>query len=125
MNMLTSTVARWLFALPFAAFGLNHISNAEVMGTMVPAYMPGGGVIWSYIIGICLILAAFSIAMKKYEQYSGVLLALMLITFVILVHIPAMQMEDQNMKTMGMIGMLKDLSLAGGALTFAGMANSR
>ena len=45
MKLLTTTVARYVFAIPFGIFGLFHFMNASQMAGMVP--LPGG-VVWVY-----------------------------------------------------------------------------
>lgn len=107
-------IARFLFAIPFAVFGLFHFLSADQMAGMVP--IPGGA-IWVYITGLCLLAASISFVIKKKVKLAGTLLAVMLIVFVALIHIPAVIAGDQ----MAMSGVLKDLSLAGGALLMAEM----
>jgi putative oxidoreductase len=113
MSMLTSTVARWLFALPFGIFGLLHFMMVENMAGMVP--LPGAE-IWVYLTGLALIAACISFIIQKKVRLAGLLLALMLIIFVVAVHIPNAMGGEQS----AMPSMLKDLALAGGALFIAG-----
>ncbi len=40
MQTLTTTVARYVFIIPFAVFGINHFVNGQQMSAMVP--IPGG-----------------------------------------------------------------------------------
>ncbi len=117
MSLLTSTVARWLYALPFGIFGLMHFMMAENMAGMVP--LPGG-VIWVYLTGVALIAACISFIIQKQVRLAGLLLALMLIIFVLAIHLPTVMGGDQS----AMSSLLKDLALAGGALLIAGNANS-
>lgn len=58
MQMLTSTVARILFALPFLVFGLMHFVGADSMAGMVPV---PGGVFWVYLTGVAMVAAAVAI----------------------------------------------------------------
>ena len=119
MKLLTTTIAKYLFALPFAVFGLGHFMNAADMAEMMN---PPGGEAMVYVTGAALILAVISIVTGKYTKWACLGLALMLILFVVLMHIPAMQSEDEMMAAAGMSNTLKDLSLAGAALTYAGLA---
>lgn len=115
MNNLKN-VGRIVFAVPFAIFGMMHFMAAGDMAGMVPAWVPGG-VFWVYVTGMALIAAAISIISKKQIYLVSVLLAVLLGVFVMTIHLPAVLGGDQ----MAMGGMLKDISLAGGALLIAGL----
>jgi len=113
MGMLTSTVARWLYALPFGIFGIMHFMAGDQMAGMVP--IPGG-VFWVYLTGAALIAASISFIIEKQTRLAGLLLALMLVIFALSIHLPNVMGGDQA----SMSSMLKDLALAGGALFIAG-----
>jgi putative oxidoreductase len=116
MKYLTTTVARWLFALPFAIFGLDHFLHASALVRLVPV---PGGVFWVYFIGLCLIAGAVGIGTKVYGRYAAFGLALLMLTFIVTIHIPhLMHTETQQL---GMTMLLKDLGLGAGALTWAGL----
>ena len=115
MNNLKN-IGRIMFAVPFGIFGMMHFMMANNMTCMVPSWVPGG-VFWVYITGMALVAAAISIVAKKQIYLASVLLAALLGVFVMTIHIPALLGGDQ----MAMGGMLKDISLAGGALLIAGL----
>ncbi|MBC8124401.1 MAG: DoxX family membrane protein [Candidatus Kapabacteria bacterium] len=109
-------IGRILFCIPFIAFGLMHVTSAEKMAGLVPAWMPGG-LILVYIVGIAELAAAASILIGKKTHLAGQLLALLLLIFVFTIHIPGMlNATDEMTKMMSLAGALKDLGLAGGAL---------
>ena len=113
-----SLVGRILFALPLAAFGLLHFVGAQMMAGMVPAYVPGG-IVWVYITGVGLILAAISIIANRFTVLSGVLLGIMLLSFVVTVHLP--MLSNPEMSQTAMPSVLKDTALAGAAFLIAGL----
>lgn len=115
MNNLKN-VGRIIFAVPFTIFGVMHLMMANNMAGMVPSWVPGG-VFWVYVTGVALVAAAISIIAKKQIHLAAVLLAVLLGVFVMTIHLPALLGGDQ----MAMGGMLKDISLAGGALLIAGL----
>lgn len=117
MDLLTKTISRYLFALPFAVFGLMHLMMADNMAGLVPSFIPGG-VFWIYLVGIALILATVSIILKKKEKLATLLLGIMLLIFVLTIYLPAVMGGDQ----MSMGNLLKDTSLAGAAFLFSGLA---
>lgn len=117
MDILTTTVARLLYAIPMAIFGVFHFMNGDAMAGMVPSFIPGG-VLWVYLTGVALILAAVSIIIQKKARLANLLLAGLLIIFVLTIHLPGLSENAQA----SMPNLLKDIALAGAALGFAGIA---
>ena len=95
-----------------------HLMMAGNMTGMVPSWVPGG-VFWVYVTGMALVAAAVSIISKKQIYLASLLLALLLVVFVMTIHLPGLFNEATMQMAMG--GMLKDISLAGGALLIAGL----
>lgn len=112
MNTLLG-LGKYLFAVPFAVFGLLHFAAADGMAGMVP--LPGG-VIWVYLTGVALIAAAVSIIIGKMDKLATFLLGVMMLVFVALIHGKGVMGGDQ----MAMPSLLKDLALAGAAWLYAG-----
>jgi uncharacterized membrane protein YphA (DoxX/SURF4 family) len=106
--------ARGLFALPFAVFGLGHFTGAEAMAAMVPV---PGGLFWVYFTGVALLAGSAGILTGILGKWAGFGIAALMILFALTVHLPAL--ADPNMGQLATMGLLKDLSLAGGALAFA------
>ncbi len=117
MNAFLS-LGRWLFAIPFAIFGLFHFMNAQAMADyVVPSYMPAKA-IWVYLSGAGLIAAAVSMVTGKFDKLATTLLAIFLLLLVVMVHLSgAMAGGDGAQASMSML--LKDLSLAGAAMMYA------
>jgi len=113
MNKL-DVIGKYLFALPFAVFGLMHFMAANDMAGLVPSAIPGG-VIWVYFTGACLVAAAVAIMLGKMAQLAATLLGVLLLVFVLSIHLPAVMGGDQ----MAMTTILKDLALAGAAFYYA------
>ncbi len=117
MNAFLS-LGRWLFAIPFAVFGLFHFMNAQAMADyVVPAYMPAK-MIWVYLSGAGLIAATVSMLIGKYDKLATTLLAVFLLLLVVMVHLPgAMSGTEAAQASISML--LKDASLAGAAMMYA------
>ncbi len=115
-KVLTTTVARYLYAIPFGIFGVMHFINGSEMAGYVPAFIPGG-VFWVYLVGVCLLAACASILIGKYTKLACLLLALLLIIFVLTMHLPGVINDPESVASMS--GLLKDTALAGGALILA------
>ena len=120
MKIITSIVARILFAIPFFVFGLFHFMKADAMAAGVPSFIPGG-VIWIYLSGLGFILASISIIIRVQTKLACLLLAAVLIIFVLTIHLPSVIAGNQ----MSMMGVLKDTALAGAALAFAGLSEKK
>ena len=116
MNAIIN-LGKYIYALPFAIFGIMHFMNAGAMAGMAP-----GGVAMVYFSGLALIAAAVSIIIGKMDKLASVLLAVMLILFVLLIHLPGVMSGDEAQMMSSMPNLLKDLALAGGALIYAGNA---
>ena len=120
MNNPAYRIGTILYALVIGFFGANHFLNAHLMQGAVPAFLPGG-IIWIYVTGGALVLAAIAIIINFQSKLAGYLLALMLLIFVGTIHIPAyMHATDAATQGMAMVSLLKDTGLAAGALMIAG-----
>ncbi|MBK7711249.1 MAG: DoxX family protein [Bacteroidales bacterium] len=117
MKKITS-IGRILFALPFALFGINHFLQREYYLGMLTSFIPLGA--YTIILtGIMLIVASISIMTRKFVKFSTILLAILLFTFIITIHIPHLFSDSD--KTVTIIALLKDISLMGGSLMIAGI----
>ncbi len=113
MNKNIILTAKILFAIPFIVFGVNHFVAGATMGGYIPSYIPGG-VFWVYFTGLALIAAGISIMINIKTKLAMRLLALMLGIFMFTIHLPAIFADAGSMGAV--IGFLKDLALASGAL---------
>jgi putative oxidoreductase len=109
MNALLG-LGKYLYAIPFAVFGIFHFMNADAMAGMA------FGQVWLvYLTGVAHIAATVSMLIGKMDKLATVLLALMLIIFVLAVHLQGAMDGDQG----SMSALLKDVMLAGAALLYA------
>jgi uncharacterized membrane protein YphA (DoxX/SURF4 family) len=105
-----------LYAAPMAVFGAQHFTFARFVVQMIPAYMPGKW-FWTYFVGVALLAAAISIALKRYVPFSGPLLSLMIFLFVILLHVPRVAANPHD--RISWVVLVRDLSFSCGALALA------
>lgn len=103
-------VGRILYGLPLLIFGLLHFMSAQMMAGMVPIFIPGG-ILWVYITGAALILAAIAIIVNRFSALAALLLGIMLLSFAFTIHLPMLMGGDMN----AMSNLLKDTALAGAA----------
>jgi len=119
MEKVLGLVGRILYAVPFVMFGLNHLMSADQMAGMVPSFIPGG-VIWVYVTGAAMLLAAVAIITGIQARLACFGLVLMLFIFILTVHLPGLQ--NPATKMMSMISLFKDTGLMGGALIIASIS---
>lgn len=111
---LPTRAAEIIYALMLFVFGFNHMHAGPIMSGGVPV---PGGVFWVYFTGAAFILAAVAIILNRFKTIACYLLALMLLLFVILIHVPAfVHGQNQMAKMMPMVSILKDTALAMGAI---------
>lgn len=109
-------LGKYLLAVVMLVFGIMHLMNSAAMAGMAPF----GGAAMVIVSGLGLILAAVAIFIGKYDKLACVLLAVELLLFALLIHLPGlMNAADEMSKAMSMGSFLKDTGLAGGALMAA------
>jgi putative oxidoreductase len=119
MKHLT-TAGRILFALPFGIMGLNHFLMYDYVVGIASTFIPGGG--WTVIItGLALITVCISIILKKFIPFSCLLLAVLLLTFILTIHIPALFDANPEKFNFAFFGLFTNLALMGASLFIAGI----
>lgn len=105
---------KYLFLLPFAVFGLLHFGPLEYSIEYIPDFLPFKA-FWVYFVGVALLAFVISALIKKLDKLAAISLAVMLILFVFLIHIPKAVTGD----FLGIIATARDISMAGAALMYA------
>jgi uncharacterized membrane protein len=108
---------RILFGLCFVVLGAQHFMYAGFIATLVPAWIPGGGLFWNYATGVGLIAAGIAIGAGRLATPAGLLLALMLAAFVLTLHLPRTLTQAATANELN--SLLVALAMAGAALAFA------
>jgi uncharacterized membrane protein len=121
MRALDKVVAlgNMCFAMPLAVFGALHLSAAQGLATMVPAYMPWK-LFWAYFVGVALIAASLSIATKVEVRWSGLLFGCMMFIFVAMMDLPGTLADPHNRINWTLL--LRELSFGSGGWILAGGA---
>lgn len=119
MNTAVNRIGTILYALIIAFFGVNHFLNGAKMTGIVPSYLPSP-IVWVYITGGAMVLAAIAIIINVQSRMAGYLLFLLLVIIIATMHIPAlMHATDEGAKMMSMTSILKDGAMAAAALMVA------
>ena len=81
-------VARLLFGASCVVFGLAHFAYADFTAEMIPRWLPAR--LWlAYLTGACHVAAGLGILSSLVARLAATLEALMLSSFVLLVHVPS------------------------------------
>lgn len=115
--IISTRIASIIYALAIGIFGILHFINADTMKTAIPDYIPGG-VLWVYITGAGMILAAIAIIINKLTRLACYLLALMLLIFVFTLHLKPLLSGN-------FIHLLKDTGLAMAAIMIGNNASDK
>jgi putative oxidoreductase len=119
-NTTITKIGTIFYALVIGFFGVNHFMQGTGMAKMVPSFLPGG-VVWVYITGSCLLLAAIAFLINRQTRLAGLLLALFLLLIVVTVHLPAViNAPDMGARRFPLVNLIKDTGLAAAALLVAG-----
>jgi len=123
MNEQTlSRIAVIILAIVLIVFGIYHFMQPRVMITFVPNFLPGG-LTWVYVVGIAFILAGIAFILHRWVKLAGYMLALLLICFVLLIHLPNyLHSGDINEQRLSFMNLLKDSAIAAFAMYVASNA---
>ena len=105
-------IARIGYGLCAIEFGLSHLVYADFTATMVPAWLPAR-LFLARFTGCAHIVAGLAIASGLLGRLAATMLALMMASFVLLVHIPGVVAAPTDRLQWTMLAMA--LSLSGGA----------
>ncbi len=109
------------FAVPLAVFGALHLFGPQFVKDLVPRYMPGR-MFWVYFVGFALIAAALSIATEIAVRWSGLLVGIMMLLFVVMLYLPfALRHMDARI-TWTIV--FRESSFGGAAWVLAGSAKN-
>lgn len=108
-------------AIPLAVFGAEHLFGVELVVDAVPKFMPWR-LFWAYLVGVALLAAAFSIAIKIAVRWSGLLFGIMMFLFVVMIDLRGTLAHPQNRFFWALT--LRELSFGGAGLFLAGHAAS-
>ncbi|MBS1576317.1 MAG: hypothetical protein JST09_13515 [Bacteroidetes bacterium] len=123
MNEQTlSRIAVIILAIVLIVFGIYHFMQPRIMMNFVPNFLPGG-IFWVYVVGVAFILAGIAFILHKWVKIAGYMLALLLICFVLLIHLPNyLHSGDINEQRMSFMNLLKDSAIAAFAMYIASNA---
>jgi uncharacterized membrane protein len=112
-----------LFAAPLAVFGAEHLTVTREMTGMVPHWIPWH-LFWVLFVGVALIAAALSIAVRRVAALASALLGFMFFCFVMLIDVPGLAATPGDRFAQALT--LRELSFSACAFALAStLANNR
>jgi len=107
-------VGRILFAFMFVASGLNHLTKAEAMAGYAAYKKVPAPKLANLLSGVLMLLGGLSIILGVYADLGALLLAILLVAMAVKMH--DFWNAQGEAKQPEMIGFMKNISMAGGAL---------
>ena len=107
-------VGRILFAFMFVASGLNHLTKAEAMAGYAAYKKVPAPKLANLLSGVLMVLGGLSIILGVYADLGALLLAILLVAMAVKMH--DFWNAQGEAKQPEMIGFMKNISMAGGAL---------
>jgi len=110
------TLGNLCFAAPLAVFAAEHFSAAQGISQIVPKFMPWP-LFWTYLVGVALLTASLSIAMKRQVFWSGLMFGVMMFLFVAMMDLPGTLADIHNRISWTL--MFRELSFGAGGWMLA------
>jgi putative oxidoreductase len=107
-------IARILFAFMFVMSGINHLTKTEAMTGYAQFKKVPAAKLSVQLSGVLMMLGGLSIILGVYLDLGAIVLAVILVAMAVKMH--DFWAADAASKQTEMIGFLKNISMAGGAL---------
>jgi uncharacterized membrane protein YphA (DoxX/SURF4 family) len=79
---------RYLFGVSAIVFGIDHFLVIPVIVSLVPKWIPGSGLFWTWLTALIFIAAGLSIVADRLARWGGLLMGLMFAGWVLVLHGP-------------------------------------
>ncbi len=111
------------FAVPLAVFGAEHLTATRNIAAIIPKWIPGH-IFWTLFVGVALIAAAISIAVRRLAGLASTLLGFMFFCFVVLMDAPGLASAPRDRFAQALT--LRELSFSACSFALAStLANDR
>jgi putative oxidoreductase len=107
-------IARILFAFMFVMSGINHLTKTDAMTGYAQFKKVPAAKLSVQLSGVLMVLSGLSIVLGVYLDLGAIVLAVILVAMAVKMH--DFWAADEASKQTEMIGFLKNISMAGGAL---------
>lgn len=108
-----SFLGRYFFGLLLLLFGIDHFLYTDFVKTLVPSWIPGSALFWTYLGGVALIGAGLSFILNSIRKPIALLAGTMLFLWLILLHIPRAITMDTSKDPNEIISVFECLAFSG------------
>lgn len=109
----TSFLGRYFFGLMLLLFGIDHFLYTDFVKTLVPSWMPGSALFWTYVGGIALIGSGLSFIINFKRKTVALLAGVMLFLWLIMLHIPRAIMAHTSKDPNEIVSVFECLAFSG------------
>jgi hypothetical protein len=81
-------LGRYFLAVSAIVFSIPHFIVAGFIASLIPAWIPGPGLYWSYVTGAVFLVSGISILMNWMARWAAVTLGVMFLLWFLLLHLP-------------------------------------
>jgi len=108
-----------LFCTTIILFGIGHILYTNFISTLVPIWIPGNPIFWTYFAAIALIGSGVSIKIGFKRRLAAILLSIMVFVWLFIIHIPLSIVDPSGRKSNYIIGAFSALAFSATAFIIA------
>ena len=109
----TSFLGRYFFGIMLLAFGIDHFLYTDFVKTLVPAWIPGAALFWTYLAGVALAGAGLAFIIKFKVKTIGLVTGIMLLLWLIVLHIPRAITMDTSKDPNEIVSVFECLAFSG------------
>lgn len=114
-----------LFCITMVLYGVCHLLYTKFISVLVPAWIPGGAIFWTYFAAVALIGSGIAIAIGIKQKLAAILLGIMIFIWLLMIHIPMSVADPLGGNANSLIGAFSALSFSGIAFVIAGVAERK
>jgi uncharacterized membrane protein len=102
--------------------GIQHFRFVEFVVTLVPSWVPGGGLVWTYFAGVALIAGGVGLMIPTTARLAAALSGVMILLWVVMLHIPRAVAATDATRANETTAVFEALAFSGLAFLLAGTA---
>jgi putative oxidoreductase len=120
---VVSRVSIYILSAILIVLGVFHFLYPRELFLYIPPTLVGG-LTWVYLAGGAYILVGISFLTNQFVKFTGYLLVIFLVIFIVLFHIPNFRNAgDNEMRILAFVNLMKDTAIAGFAMHVAAGAH--
>lgn len=108
------------FCITMVLYGICHLLYTSFVSALVPAWIPGGRVFWTYFAAAALIGSGFAITIGMKRKLAATLLGIMIFIWLIIIHIPLAIADPFGRDANYIVGAFSALAFSATAFIIAG-----